>query len=84
MQTWSGMRQMLPDRPLDAVARQLQSRALPHADEVDEDGFRHFAGGRVNGARAAEPPAWSRAVRGWLDEWAEILAEDASTPPPGG
>jgi hypothetical protein len=76
------MRQVLPDRPLDAVVRQMQSRAAPQADDVDEDGFRHFVGGRVNGAKVAEPPAWSKAVRGWLDEWAEILAEDATNPPP--
>jgi hypothetical protein len=62
----------------------MQSRAAPHPDEVDEDGFRHFAGSRPNGTKAAEPPPWSRAVRGWLDEWAEILAEDASNRPPGG
>jgi hypothetical protein len=82
-QTWSVLRHVLPDRPLDALVRQLQSRALPQADEVDDDGFRHFAGGRVNGAQAAQPAAWSRAVRGWLDEWAEILAEEASNPRPG-
>jgi hypothetical protein len=81
--TWSAVREVLPDRPLDTLVRQMQSRAAPQADEVDEDGFRHFAGSRANGAKAAEPPAWSKAVRGWLDEWAEILAEDASNRPPG-
>ena len=80
--TWSVLRQALPDRPLDALALQMQSRAVPQADQVDEHGFRHFSGGRVNGAKAADPPAWSRAIRGWLDEWAEILAEDASNHPP--
>jgi len=83
-QTWSVLRQLLPERPLDAMARQMQSRSAPQADEVDEDGFRHFTGARANGAKPAEPPAWSKAVRGWLDEWAEILAEDATKRPPGG
>ena len=81
-QTWSVMRQVLPDRPLDALVRQMQLRAAPQAHEVDEDGFRHFDGGRVTRAGSTEPPAWSKAVRGWFDEWAEILAEDATNPPP--
>ncbi|MEP6760990.1 MAG: hypothetical protein ABJA93_06455 [Sporichthyaceae bacterium] len=83
-QTWSVLRQLLPDRPLEALARQVQSRSAPQADEVDDDGFRHFSGGRINGAKAAEPPVWSKAVRGWFDEWAEILAEETTKQPPGG
>ena len=76
--TWTVLRQLVPDRPLDALVRQMQSRVAPHPDEVDDNGFRHFAGGHSNGATAAEPPAWASAVRGWFDEWAEILAEDAT------
>ncbi len=81
-QTWTVLRQVLPERPLDTLVSRVQSRAAPEADEVDDDGFRHFAGGRVNGVRAAQPPAWSKAVRGWVDEWAEVLAEDTANPPP--
>src|SRR5687768_4109694 len=60
-ESWSVLRSLLPDRPLDALVRQMQARAAPKADEVDEDGFRHFTASRGNGAKSAEPPpAWPK------------------------
>ena len=77
-QTWTVLRGMLPERPLEALVRQAQSRVAPRADEVDEDGFRHFIGGRSDEKRSTEPPAWSTAAQSWLQEWSEVAAEDAS------
>ena len=68
---------MLPDRPLDELARRLMPRATPQPDEVDEHGFRHFAGGAGGDGAQAELPAWWDAVLRWQQEWAEVVAEDA-------
>jgi len=77
-QTWTVLRGMLPERPLEALAREVQARVAPQADEVDEDGFRHFTGGSSDGVQPPELPAWTTATRRWLTEWAEVVAEDAS------
>ena len=43
-QTWGLLRRLLPERPIESLLRQAQARAAPRPDEVDENGFRHFAG----------------------------------------
>lgn len=83
-QTWSVLRQMLPERPLDELARRSRARAAPQPDDVDEDGFRHFAGGAVGSAPAAENPAWWAAVQRWQQEWADVVADDVPGRRPGG
>lgn len=74
--TWSVLRQMLPDRPFDELARRAWPRSTPQPDEVDADGFRHFAGGGNGSAPADGNPAWWDAVLRWQQEWAEVLADD--------
>ena len=53
-QSWEAVRALLPDRPLDALLRRRLRRRQPRADEVDEDGFQHFAGTGTPSARAGE------------------------------
>lgn len=79
-ETWTVLRGMLPERPLAALVRKVQARGAPRADVVDEDGFRHFAGGRADGRGPDEPSGWSgsAAAARWLREWSEVAAEDAS------
>jgi hypothetical protein len=82
--TWSVLRQMLPDRPFDELARRAWARSTPQPDEVDDDGFRHFAGGGTGSATAEGIPAWGNAMLRWQQELAEVLADDVSGRRAGG
>jgi hypothetical protein len=83
-QTWSVVRQMLPERPLEGLARRARARSAPRPDEVDEDGFRHFAGSGNGSAPATENAAWWDALRRWQQEWADVVADDVPGRRPGG
>ena len=78
-QTWAVVRQTMPERPLDELARRLMPRTTPQPDAVDEHGFRHFAGGghRSGDGAQAERPAWWDAMLRWQQEWVDVVAEDA-------
>lgn len=91
-QTWQVLRGLLPERPVDQLARQWRERTAPAPDHVDEHGFRYFSGapGRatpagVDGSVDAvlPAPAWWSAIRTWQSEWAEVVAADLTGPAGG-
>ena len=73
-QSWTLVRDLLPDKPLETLVRRLQDRAGPATGEVDDDGFRHFAGDdRADSAQ----PAWLSALQQWQDEWRQVIEDEA-------
>jgi hypothetical protein len=84
--SWTVVRDLLPDRPAEAFARRFSEQAAASAGEVDEHGFRHFAGDAHDGAAAPEQPAWLDALRKWQDEWRQVVDDEAQGPrrPAGG
>lgn len=78
-QSWTLVRDLLPDKPLATLVRRFQDRTAAETGEVDEQGFRHFAGQDSDGRSEPEQPAWLAAMQRWQDEWRQVVAEDAPT-----
>jgi hypothetical protein len=81
--SWTILRDLVPDKPVSTFARRFSENAASVTGELDEQGFRHFAGDTNGDAADPEEPAWLEALRTWQREWRQVVADDAPTRSPG-